>query len=145
MVFTEAPYPDRIENGAANVFLNALKRADELVAPSAYLYHYFQNKGFEVRVIENPVDLSEYTFHPKEIIRARILWMRAFTEIYNPEMAIRVAKRLSEKFIDFQMVMAGKDGPLTVVIKKEAEKNGLSGRQFFPATLIRMKKREICK
>src|SRR4030095_5092346 len=112
--------PGRIEKGAER-FLKAMKRADELVAPSAYLANYFQNKGFKIRVIENPVDLSEYTFHCKEKIRPRIIWMRAFTEIYNPEMAVRVAKRASKKFGDFQMVMAGKRGTLSSGNKENDE------------------------
>jgi glycosyltransferase involved in cell wall biosynthesis len=132
--------PERIDNGAVR-FIKALSRADELVAPSAYFSHYFQNKSFRIRIIENPVDISEYTFNCKERIRPKILWMRAFTEIYNPEMAIRVAKRLSTNFSDFQMVMAGKDGPLTTVIKKMAEKNGLSGKIIFPG-YITMREKE---
>jgi len=123
--------PERINKGA-NRFITALKRADVLVAPSPYFAHYLQNKGFKIRVIENPLDLSEYTFHQKEIIRPRILWMRAFTDVYNPAMAIRVAKRLGEKYEKFQMVMAGKDGPLTSATKKMAEENGLSNKIIFP-------------
>lgn len=123
--------PGQIEKGA-NRFVKALKRADVLVAPSPYFAHYLEDKGFKIRIIENPVDLSEYTFHQKEIIRPRILWMRAFTDVYNPAMAIRVAKRLSEKYKDFQMVMAGKDGPLTSTIKKMAGENGLSNKIIFP-------------
>jgi glycosyltransferase involved in cell wall biosynthesis len=132
--------PERTDKGAQR-FIKALKRADELVAPSNYLSQYFEEKGFFVNIIENPIDLSKYVFHCKETMRPRIIWMRAFTEIYNPEMAIRVAKRLSEKFSDFQMVMAGKDGPLTAVIKKMAEKNGLSGRIIFPG-YINMQEKE---
>jgi glycosyltransferase involved in cell wall biosynthesis len=134
--------PGRIENGTER-FLKAMKRADELIAPSAYFAHYFQNKGFKIRVIENPVDLSEYTFHCKESVRPRIIWMRAFTEIYNPEMAVRVAKRLSEKFSDFQMVMAGKEGPLTSIIKGMTEKNGLSHKIIFPGYINTQEKEKF--
>jgi glycosyltransferase involved in cell wall biosynthesis len=134
--------PERIDEGALR-FINALNRADELVAPSAYFSHYFQNKGFRIRIIENPVDISAYTFNCKERIRPKILWMRAFTEIYNPEMAIRVAKRLSEKFSDFQMVMAGKDGPLTGVIKEMAKKKDLSGKIIFPGYINMQEKKKF--
>ncbi len=132
--------PERTDKGARR-FIKALKRADEIVAPSNYLSQYFEKKGFRVHVIENPIDLSAYTFHHKETVRARIVWMRAFTEIYNPEMAIRVAKRLSEKFGDFQMVMAGKDGPLTSVIKDMAKENGLTDKIIFPGYIDMQEKK----
>jgi len=123
--------PERTDKGAQR-FIRSMKRADILIAPSAYMSQYFENKGFNILVIENPIDLSQYKFHSKEIIRPRIIWMRAFTEIYNPKMAIRVAKRLANRFDNFQMVMAGKDGPLTTPIKKMAEENGLSDKIIFP-------------
>jgi glycosyltransferase involved in cell wall biosynthesis len=123
--------PERTDKGAQR-FIRSMKRADVLIAPSAYMSQYFKKKGFNIQVLENPIDLSQYKFHQKKIIRPRILWMRAFTEIYNPAMAIRVAKRLSQKYNDFEMVMAGKDGPLTIPIKKMAEESGLHDKIVFP-------------
>ena len=58
--------------------------------------------------------------------------MRAFTETYNPAMAIRVAKRMTKRFDDFQMVMAGKDGVLSSSIKKMADENRLTDNIIFP-------------
>jgi len=58
-------------------------------------------------------------------------------------MAIRVAKRLSEKFSDFQMVMAGKEGPLTSTIKEMTEKNGLSGKIIFPGYINTQEKEKF--
>jgi hypothetical protein len=52
----------------------------------------FEQKGFDVNIIENPVNLSLYQFCKKEKIRPRIVWMRAFTDVYDPLMAVRVAK-----------------------------------------------------
>ena len=58
--------------------------------------------------------------------------MRAFTETYNPIMAIRVAERLANKFEDFQMVMAGKEGPLFSLMKKIVEEKGFTDKIIFP-------------
>jgi glycosyltransferase involved in cell wall biosynthesis len=123
--------PGRVDKGAKR-FYKALQRADVLVAPSVYLGEYFQKKQHNVRVIENPIDLSRLPFKAKSFIRPRIIWMRAFTETYNPAMAIRVAKRMADKFEAFQMVMAGKEGPLSAAIKKMAELEGLSHKIIFP-------------
>jgi glycosyltransferase involved in cell wall biosynthesis len=136
--------PERTDQGSRR-FIKALKRADKIVAPSNYLSEYFEKKGVQVKIIENPLDLSDYIFCVKKRIRPKIIWMRAFTEVYNPEMAIRLAKRLCEKFSDFQMVMAGRDGPLISVIKNMTETNGLTGKVIFPGYLNMQEKQEFAK
>lgn len=123
--------PERVDKGAKR-FDNALQRANILVAPSDYLSQYFSKRNFDVHLIENPLDLSRYTFHQKSSIRPRIIWMRAFTETYNPCMAIRVAKRMAERFQDFKMVMAGKEGPLCSMVVKMAQDEGLDDKIIFP-------------
>jgi glycosyltransferase involved in cell wall biosynthesis len=47
-------------------------------------------------------------------------------------MAIHVAERLAIKFEDFQMVMAGKEGPLFSLIKRMVAEKGLSDKIIFP-------------
>lgn len=123
--------PGKMEKGSTR-FSRALERASVVVAPSDYMAGFLSKRGFRVKVIENPVDLSQYTFTQKATIRPRILWMRAFTDIYNPKMAVRVAVELSKKYADFQMIMAGKDGPLTPVIKQMVKKYGLEKKIHLP-------------
>lgn len=131
---------ERIDKGASR-FYTAMKRADTLYAPSAYFSSYFKEKGYSVAVIENPVALSVYKFCPKKNIRPRILWMRAFSDIYNPLMAVRVAKKLAEKYSDFEMVMAGKEGPLSDTVKSMSTKMGLTHKISFPG-YINMKQKQ---
>lgn len=121
----------RVEQGA-NRFYTAMNRADLLYAPSGYFGTYFKEKGYKIHIIENPVELSVYRFCPKKNIRPRILWMRAFSDIYNPLMAVRVAKRLAEKYSDFEMVMAGKEGPLSHAVKSMSKEIGLGNKIVFP-------------
>jgi glycosyltransferase involved in cell wall biosynthesis len=138
--------PERIDAGAGR-FYTAMKRADILFAPSFYFSSYFKEKGFDVRIIENPVDLPAYTFCAKKQIRPRILWMRAFYDIYNPFMAVRVAKRLAEKYNDFEMIMAGKEGPLSAAVKDMAKEMGLQNNISFPGYINMQQKQafaEIC-
>lgn len=123
--------PSKIDTGYTR-FLNAMKRADILFAPSPYFSLYLKQKGLKVHVIENPVDLSSYSFCRKEKIRSRILWMRAFSDIYNPLMAVRVAQRLAAKYNDFEMIMAGKEGPLLDATKNLAKEYSLTDKIIFP-------------
>ncbi len=136
--------PGRIEKGAQH-FYKAMKRADELVVPSLYLSAYFNKEGFKTHIIENPINLSAYIFIPKKILRPRILWMRAFDEEYNPEMAIRVAGLLSKKYSDLTMVMAGKDDGMLNEIKRLSKRNQLENKISFPGYINMQQKLEYAQ
>lgn len=136
--------PEQIDKGA-NRFYTAMKRADVLFAPSSYFSSYFTEKGFAVRVIENPVELSAYKFCYKKNIRPRIIWMRAFSDIYNPLMAVRVAKKLAEKYSDFEMVMAGKEGPLSGAVKHMVKEMGLNEQLSFPGYINMQQKQAFAE
>lgn len=136
--------PGRINNGAKR-FYNAAKRADILYAPSLYFKEIFETKNFDVHVIENPLDIAVYTFYRKEKIRPRIVWMRAFEDVYNPFMAIRVAKKLAAKYEDFEMVMAGKEGPLSNAVKHTVALEGLSNKIKFPGYINMPQKHELAQ
>ncbi len=90
-------------------FLGSLKRASVIVAPSSFTQKAVSQLGFEPILIENVIPVDNYLFRSKEKIKPRLVWMRAFSDIYNPQMAVRTAKLLAEKFEDFKMVMAGAD------------------------------------
>lgn len=136
--------PERIEQGATR-FYDAMKRADALVAPSSYFGQYFLEKNYAIKIIENPVNVSAYEFCKKEKINPRIIWMRAFTDVYDPLMAIRVARRLAESYPDFQMVMAGKDGPLTQDAKALAKTYGLENKIIFPGYINMQQKQDYAR
>ena len=98
--------PQRMEINAAP-FLKSLRRANVAVCPSAYLQQYLKQHGVNTLLIENVLDLSAYTFYQRKSVDANIMWMRAFEDTYNPEMAVRVAGLLKKKYPHFTMVMAG--------------------------------------
>lgn len=136
--------PGRIEEGARR-FYSAMRRADILFAPSFYFGAYLKQKGFDVFVIENPVDLSEYKFCPKKIIRPRIVWMRAFTDIYHPLLAVHVAKKMADHYEDFEMIMAGKDGPLLDAAKDLTKKYGIENKVIFPGYINTKQKQQYAQ
>ena len=85
------------------------------VAPSRYLYEAFRNVGFsEVALVPNGIQTENYPFHPRYEIAPRLLWVRAFSEIYNPNMAIEVFANLRKKYANATLCMVGpdKDGSL---------------------------------
>jgi glycosyltransferase involved in cell wall biosynthesis len=85
------------------------------VAPSNYLLEKFKENGFKnVLFIPNSIQLKEYEFKNRIEIQPKLLWVRAFAKIYNPEMAVEVFKVLKEKYPKATLTMVGpdKDGSL---------------------------------
>lgn len=99
--------PKRLEN---NKFLCNLifNNAFINIAPSAYLYQAFLNKGFtNIKYIPNTIELKKYEFSIKKFDFPRLLWVRSFSAIYNPIMAIKVVIKIKEKFQNVQLCMVG--------------------------------------
>jgi glycosyltransferase involved in cell wall biosynthesis len=85
------------------------------VAPSGYLIESFRRNGYNnVAHIPNSIDLGLYPFKMRSSLKARLLWVRSFSEIYNPALALEVIAELVEQGIDAELCMVGpdKDGSL---------------------------------
>ncbi len=123
--------PEQVTRGKTK-FLKAMQRADLVVCPSAYFKEFLATRHIKCVVIENVLDLSAYTYHTKKKLRPHIMWMRSFENVYNPAMAVRVAKILAEKYPGFKMVMAGNDNGLLDKIKEMAAQYHLQDSINFP-------------
>lgn len=109
--------PSRLKNNpklCRLIFNNAYKN----VAPSNYIQSEFEKFGFSNLVcISNAIEICEYPFTPKDFKSIRLLWVRSFSKIYNPLLALKVLKLLKEKGLDATLCMVGpdKDGSLQQV------------------------------
>lgn len=112
-----------------------LNRADFLVAPSAFLAEKIGAFGYRVSQIPNVIDLERYPFRERSRIGPRLIWMRSFHEIYNPEMAIEVLVRLRRSVPHATLTMAGVDKGLEDKVKRMAEEEGVSDAVRFPGFL----------
>jgi L-malate glycosyltransferase len=91
------------------------KNAFANVAPSHYLMTAFESQGFlNCRYIPNSISIENYNFKNRTIFQPKLLWVRAFAEIYNPKMAIDVLKLIQEEYPNATLCMIGpdKDGSL---------------------------------
>ena len=86
-----------------------LSRANAIVAPSAFLAREMAPYVGPIRIIPNVIELEGYVFKLRERVTPRLFWMRAFHEIYNPVMAIRVLAELLKVHPDATLVMAGQE------------------------------------
>lgn len=96
------------------------------VAPSGYLAEAFSAQGFRVATIPNPFDRSDFPQRQRESLRPRLLWVRSFAPIYNPEMAVAVLSLLKEKFPEATLCMVGPDKGVLDDVKRLAKDQNLS-------------------
>ena len=86
------------------------------VAPSLYLYEAFKKEGFKnLTHIPNTIKIENYPFLLRNNIQPKLLWVRSFSEIYNPMLAIQVLENLIHtgyKKAELCMIGPEKDGSL---------------------------------
>ena len=84
------------------------------VSPSIYLQKIFVKAGFEVEYLPNFIDIEKYPFKERNLIEAKLLWVRSFNIIYNPLLAVEVLKALVDSGRDARLCMVGPDKDNTV-------------------------------
>lgn len=88
------------------VFNNAYK----LVAPSNFLKIVFEAYGYNnISFIPNSIEIEHYNFKNRPITAIKLLWVRSFASLYNPELAILVLEALRKKKYNAELTMVGPD------------------------------------
>lgn len=85
-----------------------LNFADAVVVPHEYLRE--QLAPFSLRVdamVPNIIELENYPFRERSRIAPRLLFLRSFHPIYNPQLAVRVLAELQKTHPDASLTMAG--------------------------------------
>jgi L-malate glycosyltransferase len=98
--------PERYQRDTAAV-TKFLSGARDIVSPSLYLQVFFSKRGFNVSYIPNFIDINRYTFLSRDQIRPRLLWVRAFQEIYNPMLAVKVLQIVLKSYSSVKLCMVG--------------------------------------
>jgi len=111
------------------------RRAHAVVAPSTYLAERFAGWPCPPVVIPNALAVDELPYQRRERVVPRLLWMRAFEELYRPSLALRVLARITARAPEATLTMAGPDGGLLAGVRAEAERLGLATRVSFPGLL----------
>ncbi|MFD2517913.1 glycosyltransferase family 4 protein [Salinimicrobium flavum] len=99
--------PGRLEH-SPKVSKKLFGKAFINVAPSLYMKTVFQQAGFtNVRYIPNSINLEDYHFKERSELRPKLLWVRAFAEIYNPMQALKVLELLLPDYPGAELCMIG--------------------------------------
>jgi L-malate glycosyltransferase len=112
-----------------------LRRADAIVCPSPFLARALAKYKFEARIIPNVVDQRIYPFRHRRRLRPRLLWMRSFHPVYNPEMAVRVLKHVKKQIPDATLVIAGQDKGMESKVRELADELQVRESVEFPGYL----------
>lgn len=93
------------------------------VAPSIYMFEQFKQQGYNnLTYIPNTIEIKRYPFQLRETVTPKLLWVRSFSEIYNPMLALEIVVLLKKKGMEVSLCMVGpeKDGSMARC-KKETE------------------------
>lgn len=92
------------------------KNAHINVSPSRFLMSSFQEAGFKNIIhIPNSIELKNYNFISRNFDEIHLLWVRSFSSIYNPKLAVHILKSLLDDNFRARLCMVGpeNDGSLS--------------------------------
>lgn len=112
-------------------FKDVIQKADLLVSPSQYLVSFFREEGIEIQYNPNPILLEKFPFDRTNIIKGKLLWVRAFDKIYNPWLAIKTLHRVKAKYPNATLTMVGPDKGELRSVKNLALELNLNDSVFF--------------
>jgi glycosyltransferase involved in cell wall biosynthesis len=73
-----------------------------------YLFDAFKAEGYSNLIhIPNSIELEKYPFLQRDELAPKMLWVRSFSKIYNPTMALEVLTILLQAGFDASLCMVG--------------------------------------
>ena len=94
-----------------------LQSAGVVTTPSAYLFEQMQVYRKDLVQLPNSLEINNYTFRHRNRPEPNLVWLRAFHDIYNPSLAVKVVAALAGDYPSVNLMMIGpdrRDGSLDV-------------------------------
>ncbi len=92
-----------------------------------------RERGFDVRIIPNLVDVEHYPYRHRGRAAPSLLWMRTFHEVYRPDLAVRALETAAEH-PDATLTLAGQDKGLLDATRRRARSGAWTARSASPAS-----------
>jgi glycosyltransferase involved in cell wall biosynthesis len=105
--------------------IRVFARASYIQTPSLYLQDFFEKQGFRINYLPNPINLNHFHYKRDKVKLHSLLWVRAFTEIYNPELAVKTLHEVKKSYPDTTLTMVGPDKGLLSQTRKLIAELGL--------------------
>lgn len=110
------------------VMYRFLASAHAVTTPSNYLAELMRPYREDIQIFPNALPLTRYAFRHRQPATPRLVWLRAFHRVYNPQLAIQVLAILHRRISAVHLTMIGPDkgdGSLDET-RKAAERLGMS-------------------
>ncbi len=117
--------PERLKK-SPQLSQKLFKGAKINVSPSMYLMNAFKEEGYtNLSYIPNTIEIKNYPFLLRKTIKPKLFWLRSFSEIYNPKLALQIVEELLKKDIEVSLCIVGpeKDGALAECKKLAKQKD----------------------
>ncbi|MEM9404776.1 MAG: glycosyltransferase family 4 protein [Acidobacteriota bacterium] len=102
-----------------------LSGALAVTSPSDFLREALAPLRPDIEVLPNPVPLENYTYRERASLRPKLLWLRAFADIYRPADAVRTVRTLRERGRDAEVHIIGPDKGGQALDEVKRERRGL--------------------
>jgi len=109
-----------------------LARAAVVVAPSPFLAEAVAVEGCRAEVIPNVVDLTMVPWRQHAPAAPRLLWMRTFHPLYEPDLAVRTLALLHRSHPEATLTMAGQEKGSLADVRRLVVELGLGDAVTFP-------------
>jgi glycosyltransferase involved in cell wall biosynthesis len=86
-----------------------LAGAHAVTVPSGFLLREMRPYRGDLIFLPNPLDLGSYPYALRRSAEPRMIWLRAFHELYNPSLGPRVLSLVSREFPKATLTMIGPD------------------------------------
>jgi glycosyltransferase involved in cell wall biosynthesis len=106
-----------------------LRRADQVVTPSAFLVDVFREFDLPAEAIPNNVDFSQFSYRLRPHLRPHLVCTRGFHTYYSIDIAVKAFAKVQKEFPNAQLDLVG-GGPLESSIRQLVSDMKLSGVNF---------------
>lgn len=139
------PYVLTLHGGNLPTFARRLPRrvrrllasAHAVTSPSGYLSEELKSLRPDVRLLPNALEIAQYPFRQRRVLRPHLVWLRAFHALYRPAVAPEVLAHILKGFPDARLTMIGPDkGDGSLEATREAARAlGVLDRIRFPGSV----------
>ncbi len=113
----------------ARVFQTWAHSGISLISPSRFLASEIEGRwDILIRVIPNFINQCKFPFNSSVRTGYRLLWVRGFNDIYQPEIAVEALALLRSKYRDITLTMIGPDKGKLAEIQGLIDRLGISER-----------------
>lgn len=102
-----------------------LNQAHVITSPSYFLKNGLSSFGKSIVNIPNPINLDNFKYNRLTVKKNTLLWVRAFTDIYNPMIPIKIVNELLKTYPDISLTMVGPDKGNLRQIREEIKRLNL--------------------